>query len=113
MRLFSCVVLAALVMGLVGRPALATDVDAAKLGQKIGDVTLVDQAAKKVSLHDLAGTKATVVVFFSFECPISTSVFPRAGRNGQALRRQGRRLCGRLRERSRNARHRRQAGGRL
>ena len=27
-------------------------------------------------LHDLAGTKATVVVFLSFECPISTSYSP-------------------------------------
>jgi peroxiredoxin len=76
MRLVSFVVLAALVTGLVGRPALATDVDAAKLGQKISDVTLADGAAKQVTLHDLAGTKATVVVFLSFECPVSTSYSP-------------------------------------
>ncbi|HEX4070874.1 MAG TPA: redoxin domain-containing protein, partial [Planctomycetaceae bacterium] len=76
MRLFSCVVLAVLVSGLVGQPALATDVDAAKLGQKIGDVSLADRAAKPISLRELAGTKATVVVFLSFECPISTAYSP-------------------------------------
>jgi peroxiredoxin len=76
MRSISFVGLAALVSGLLSGPALATDVGAAKLGQKITDVTLVDHAGKKVSLHDLAGTKATVVVFLSFECPISTSSSP-------------------------------------
>jgi peroxiredoxin len=76
MRLFSFAVLAALVTGLVGRPALAADIGAAKLGQKIGDVSFADRAGKKVSLHELAGTKATVVVFMSFECPISISYSP-------------------------------------
>ena len=53
MRLFSCVVLAALVTGLVAEfvagPALAAEIDAAKLGQKIADVTLADGTAQEDS----------------------------------------------------------------
>ncbi len=49
---------------------------AAKLGQKIGDVGFVDAAGKKVTLDELKGAKATVVVFLSFECPVSTSYSP-------------------------------------
>jgi peroxiredoxin len=73
MRLVSFAVVAASVFGLSAQSAWAAEVEAAKLGQKITDVTLVDHAGKKTSLHDLAGSKATVVVFLSFECPISTS----------------------------------------
>lgn len=76
MRSISFVGLAALVSGLLSSSAWATDIGAAKLGQKIADVTLADRAGKKVALHELAGTKATVVVFLSFECPISTSYSP-------------------------------------
>ncbi len=76
MRSISFVCVAALVYGLLSGPAWATDVAAAKLGQKSADVTLADRAGKKVALYDLAGTKATVVVFVSFECPISTSYSP-------------------------------------
>ena len=39
MRSISFLGMAALVFGLLSGPALATDVDAAKLGQKIADVT--------------------------------------------------------------------------
>ena len=83
MRLFSFAAFAALslgllsgALGLLSGSAWATDVAAAKLGQKVADITLADHAGKKVPLHELAGAKATVVVFVSFECPISTSYSP-------------------------------------
>jgi peroxiredoxin len=76
MRSISLVGVAALVAGLLNGAAWATDLGAAKLGQKIADVTLADRAGKKVALYDLQGKKAIVVVFLSFECPISTSYSP-------------------------------------
>jgi mono/diheme cytochrome c family protein/peroxiredoxin len=45
----------------------------AKLGQKIDNVRFQDAAGKASALGDLKGTKATVVVFLSFDCPVSTS----------------------------------------
>src|SRR5262249_48130871 len=45
----------------------------AKLGKKIDNVTFKDEAGKTHALYDLKGKKATVIVFLSFECPVSTS----------------------------------------
>jgi peroxiredoxin len=45
----------------------------AKLGKKIDNVTLKDSAGKSLALHDIRDKKAVVVVFLSFECPVSTS----------------------------------------
>jgi peroxiredoxin len=67
---------AAVILSLVSGSAQATDVGSAKLGQKIADVSLAGAAGKKTALHELVGTKATVVVFLSFECPVSTSYSP-------------------------------------
>jgi peroxiredoxin len=50
-------------------PAPVTD----KLNKKIDNVTLQDAAGKAHSLSDLQGQKAVVVVFLSFECPVSNS----------------------------------------
>jgi peroxiredoxin len=44
-----------------------------KLNQKIAKVTLADADGKAVALHDLKDRKAVVVVFLSFECPVSCS----------------------------------------
>lgn len=44
-----------------------------KLNKKIDNVTLHDKAGKPRSLYDLKDKKAIVVVFLSFECPVSTS----------------------------------------
>jgi peroxiredoxin/cytochrome c553 len=44
-----------------------------KLNKKIDNVTLKDAAGKPCSLYDLKDKKAIVVVFLSFECPVSTS----------------------------------------
>ena len=64
---------AATVVGLLSAPAGAEEIESAKLGQKMSDVSLIDHTGKKATVHDLAGTKATVFVFLSYECPISTS----------------------------------------
>ena len=45
---------------------------AAKLGKPIGNLQLKDSAGKPFALHDLKDKKAIVVVFMSFECPMST-----------------------------------------
>jgi peroxiredoxin len=43
------------------------------VGKKIANLTFIDAAGKKLVLHDLKGQKAIVIVFLSFDCPISTS----------------------------------------
>jgi peroxiredoxin len=73
MRLTSMLAGAALVFALSGAPSRADSLVGAKLGQKIEDVSFVDASGKKLALADLKGAKATVVVFLSFECPVSTS----------------------------------------
>jgi peroxiredoxin len=72
---FSCratLTAAALSLGLTA-PVCADNPSRAQLNQKIANVTLKDAAGKTTSLHDLKGKKATVVVFLSFDCPVSTS----------------------------------------
>jgi peroxiredoxin len=44
-----------------------------KLNTKIADFTLADDKGKEVRLHALKDAKAVVVVFLSFDCPVSTS----------------------------------------
>lgn len=45
----------------------------ANLGKRIANVTFTDATGKKISLHDCKGDKGLVVVFLSFECPVSNS----------------------------------------
>src|SRR5439155_3540177 len=45
----------------------------AKLGKKIGIASLKDVTGKTVSLGGFKDQKATVIVFLSFECPVSNS----------------------------------------
>lgn len=45
-------------------------------GKKIGDITLQGVDGKTLALHDLKGNKALVVVFLSFDCPVSTGYLP-------------------------------------
>lgn len=45
----------------------------AQLGEKIPDLAVTDAASKTQRLHDLKGQKAIVLVFLSFECPVSNS----------------------------------------
>src|SRR5262245_45610614 len=45
----------------------------ANLGKKIANLSFTDAAGKSVSLYDVKDKKAVVVVFLSFECPVSSS----------------------------------------
>ncbi|HEY7328298.1 MAG TPA: redoxin domain-containing protein [Gemmataceae bacterium] len=61
-------------MVLVGIPVCAdSNVVVDKLNKKIENVTLHDAAGKPRSLYQLKDKKAIVVVFLSYECPVSTS----------------------------------------
>jgi peroxiredoxin/mono/diheme cytochrome c family protein len=44
----------------------------AKLNKPIDNVTFQDAAGKPFALHDLKDKKAVVIVFMSFDCPVST-----------------------------------------
>lgn len=59
-------------LALAGRAA-ADEPAKTNLGKKIPNVTFRDAAGKATSLYDLKGRKAIVVVFLSFDCPVSTS----------------------------------------
>jgi peroxiredoxin len=50
-----------------------SDVVVRKLNKKIDNITLKDADGKPRSLYDLKDKKAIVVVFVSFECPVSAS----------------------------------------
>ncbi len=45
----------------------------ANLGKKIANVSFTNAAGKTVALHDFKDKKAIVVVFLSFDCPVSNS----------------------------------------
>ncbi|MGE3314062.1 MAG: redoxin domain-containing protein [Planctomycetaceae bacterium] len=68
--------LAVLMLGSIASAATADEPAAAKLGQKIAEVKLKDADGKEVSLFDVKDRKAVVVLFLSFECPVSTSYSP-------------------------------------
>lgn len=71
--------LLALVATLCLVPAISRareDASNAKLNKKIDNLTFKDAAGKAVALHDLKNKKAVVVVFLSFECPVSNSYAP-------------------------------------
>src|SRR3954469_4881187 len=57
---------------LLAGPLTAAPNDA-KLGTRIDNVTWHDAAGKAFALADLREAPATVVVFLSFDCPVSTS----------------------------------------
>jgi peroxiredoxin len=66
--------LAACLTVLLGSALYADDSAAnAKYGQKIANVSFKDKAGKTVSLADFKDQKAVVVVFLSFDCPVSNS----------------------------------------
>ncbi len=54
----------------------ADDGSNAKLNKKIDNLTFKDAAGKTTALHDIKDKKAVVVVFLSFECPVSNSYAP-------------------------------------
>jgi peroxiredoxin len=66
---------AAVAAGLwMARPSSADDQPSTKyLGKKIGNIAFTDAAGKTSYLHDLKDKKAIVLVFLSFECPVSNT----------------------------------------
>ena len=48
----------------------------ARLGKKIDNVTFKDASGQSKALHDLKDKKAVVLVFLSFDCPVSNSYAP-------------------------------------
>ncbi|MFN4258712.1 MAG: redoxin domain-containing protein [Gemmataceae bacterium] len=58
--------------GLAGAAGPST----AKLGKQIDNVAFQNAAGQKFALHDHKGKKAVVVVFLSFDCPVSNSYAP-------------------------------------
>jgi thiol-disulfide isomerase/thioredoxin len=76
-RLLSRSLLSFVLVALAGASVHAdTDLTVDKLNKKIDNVTLPDAKGKPRSLYDLKDKKAIVVVFLSFECPVSTSYAP-------------------------------------
>jgi peroxiredoxin len=55
--------------GSAADPAVSTD----RLNKEIDNVKLTDAAGKSSALKDFGGKTATVVVFLSFDCPVSNS----------------------------------------
>src|SRR4051812_21484376 len=66
-------ILLALLLGLLATPSLRAEPSKAKLGQKIPNLALRDAAGAEHRLYDLKDKKAIVLVFLSFECPVSNS----------------------------------------
>jgi len=74
MHLSRCLALILLVVSPLASSVRAEEKpSSAKLGQKIDNARFQDASGKAFALADLKGTKATVVVFLSFECPVSSS----------------------------------------
>src|SRR5579864_2827123 len=64
----------AVLIGSSGAPLRAgPDMVVDKLNKKIDNFALSDAEGKTWSLHDHKDKKAIVIVFLSFECPVSTS----------------------------------------
>jgi len=68
----SLVVAAAITCWLTQRSA-ADNPNRAQVGKKIDNVKFTDITGKTFALYDLKDKKAIVLVFLSFECPVSTS----------------------------------------
>src|SRR5262249_14753011 len=72
---FGCLLLSALLVSYVASlTAAAAEGDAAgsRLGKTIDNFSLSDPVGKTIALRDFKDHKAIVVVFLSFECPVST-----------------------------------------
>lgn len=65
----------AMILSALASPAFADDAGptTARLGKKLGNLTLTDASGKAIALHELKDRKAIVIVFLSFECPVSSS----------------------------------------
>src|SRR5262245_535509 len=72
-RVFVWLVLVAFCTMTASRCRADSDLSTAKLGKQIDNVIFKDGSGKPLALHDLKDRKAVVVVFLSFDCPVSTS----------------------------------------
>ena len=72
MRFLPLFLLSPLVVAL-SVPTLHAEPSSAYLGKKIGNLTFTGDNGKSQSLYDLKDQKAVVLVFLSFECPVSNS----------------------------------------
>src|SRR5437899_3246284 len=59
--------------GWLARPSVADPPNAAQVGKKIDNLQFTTADGKVTSLYDLKDKKAIVVVFLSFDCPVSKS----------------------------------------
>jgi peroxiredoxin len=57
----------------LARPSSADNPSTAQVGKKIANVSFTDDKGATFMLHDLKDKKAIVLVFLSFDCPVSTS----------------------------------------
>jgi peroxiredoxin len=73
---FGAYVGSALVLLTVGSLAQAGETAPPVIGRTVRPLTLPDAAGQAFSLDRLKGKKASVVVFLSFDCPVSTSYMP-------------------------------------
>jgi peroxiredoxin/mono/diheme cytochrome c family protein len=62
-----------LALVLIVSPAWADGPSRAKLGAKVPNLVLQGEKGERLALQDLKDKKAIVLVFFSFECPVSNS----------------------------------------
>lgn len=78
MRFPRTILLVGLTVGLLGASVTRADETGsnAKLNKKIDNLTFKDADGRAVTLHDLKDKKAVVLVFLSFECPVSNSYAP-------------------------------------
>jgi peroxiredoxin len=61
----------------------------AKLGKQVADFTFQQPDGRTLSLHDLKEKKAIVIVFLSFDCPVSTSYSPLLAEMAREFGKQG------------------------
>jgi peroxiredoxin len=71
-----CVFAALLVLGPVKSANAEGGPPTDKLGEKINKISLKDSAGKDFAYEDVKHKKLIVVVFLSFDCPVSTSYLP-------------------------------------
>ena len=109
MRLSWIVAGAALVLAAQCGLVAAESLTAAKLGQKIGDVTFVNAAGKKIASCRSQGDEGDGGRFLVVRVPGLDELFARLDRDEKAVRRPWRDLRGRLRERVGNPGKHRQA----
>ncbi|HYV38416.1 MAG TPA: redoxin domain-containing protein [Gemmataceae bacterium] len=82
-------VLAAAATLWLARPSTADDPPSKFLGKKIANIAFTDADGKTTHLYDLKDKKAIVVVFLSFECPVSTSYMQPLADIANELNKQG------------------------